>query len=108
VSNTLPDIRRLVRRGEIRVSLHGFRELAADGILLDEVIAGIDGAIAVEDYPTFVRGPSVLVLQRDANDRPVHVVWGIPKDRTTPAVLVTAYRPDPERWSEDFMRRAKR
>jgi len=23
----------------------------------------------------------------------------------SPAVLITAYRPDPERWSDDFMRR---
>jgi hypothetical protein len=35
----------------------------------------------------------------------VHAVWGIPKGATGPAVLVTAYRPDPSRWSEDFMRR---
>jgi hypothetical protein len=38
-------------------------------------------------------------------DKPIHVVWGIPRDATSPAVLVTAYRPDPERWSDDFRRR---
>jgi hypothetical protein len=36
---------------------------------------------------------------------PVHTVWGIPKDKKNPAVLITAYRPDPEKWSDDFKRR---
>ena len=37
--------------------------------------------------------------------RPIHVVWGIPWGQISPAVLVTAYRPDPARWTEDFLRR---
>ena len=36
---------------------------------------------------------------------PIHVVWGIPKGARSPAVLVTAYRPDPAKWSSDFIRR---
>ena len=52
----------------------------------------------------FERDP-FRVLQRDGIDKPIHVVWGIPRYATSPAVLVTAYRPDPERWSDDFSRR---
>ena len=33
------------------------------------------------------------------------VATGHSKEVTSPAVLITAYRPDPERWSDDFMRR---
>jgi hypothetical protein len=47
----------------------------------------------------------VLVLQKDFNQQPIHVVWGIPKDLSSPAVVVTAYRPDPELWSEGYTRR---
>lgn len=105
MSETLKRIRELVGRREIRVSDHGYDELAADGILAREVVDGVDQAQALEDYPEYPKGPCVLVLQRDAAGSPIHVVWGIPKGKTSPAVLVTAYRPDPERWTEDFQRR---
>jgi hypothetical protein len=108
MSDTLRSVQALVARGEVQVSLHGLRELAADAILLGDAMAGCRAATLVEDYPGFSKGPSVLVLQQDDSGRPIHVVWGIPKGRTSPAVLVTAYRPDPGRWSADFMIRRKR
>jgi hypothetical protein len=63
--------------------------------------------LVVEDYPSSRKEPSVLVLQRDGSGLPVHVMWGVPKIKGTPAVLVTAYRPTPELWSSDFMNRKK-
>ena len=50
-------------------------------------------------------GSRLAVEVRDRNDKPVHVVWGIPKGESRPAVLVTAYRPDPDLWDSDFKRR---
>jgi hypothetical protein len=107
MSATLAGVRELIRRGEIRVSRHGFRKLAADEILLQVVAAGVETAIAIEDYPDAIRGPSVLVLQHDENGRPLHVLWGIQQGTAGPAVLITAYRPDPLLWSADFTRRSK-
>lgn len=102
---TLERIRRLVQDGSVRVSEHGYDELSTDAILAREVIVGIADAILVEDYPEYPKGPCVLVLERDSRNRLIHVVWGIPKGSTSPAVLVTAYRPDPELWEEGFLRR---
>jgi hypothetical protein len=107
MSETLRRVQALVLGGEVEVSRHGLQELAADGMLLDDAVAGVGSAEAVEDYPSFHKGPSVLVLQRDSFGRPLHVLWGIARGTTAPAVLVTAYRPDPRQWSEDFLRRRR-
>ena len=105
MSPTLDQVRALVARGEIQVSAHGYEELAADQILVHEVVDGLGQAVVVEDYPEFPKGPCVLVLEQDRSGRPVHVVWGIRKGDTSPAVLITAYRPDPAKWDETWLTR---
>jgi hypothetical protein len=107
MSDVLQTVQSLVAQGKVRISLHGYRELAADDILAGDVIDGVSQATAVEDYTDAVRGPSVLVLQRDRNGEPLHILWGMPKGLEATAVLITAYRPDPARWSLDFKTRIK-
>jgi hypothetical protein len=105
MSDTFQRVVALVARGEVQVSEHGYDELAADGILVKDVVRGLSRGEVVEDYPDFPKGPCVLVLQADRGGRPVHAVWGIPKGASGPAVLVTAYLPAQDRWTADFRRR---
>ena len=98
-------IRELIEAGDVKISAHGYDELSSDDILVKDVLANVNDANILEEYPEFPKGPCVLVLQKDTRGKPVHVVWGIPKGANSPAVLVTAYRPDPNKWSEDFRRR---
>jgi len=105
MGETFERVRVLVEQGDVKVSDHGYDEMSEDNISARDVLAGVFDGLEVEDYPTYVKGPCVLVLQRDLTQQPIHVVWGIPKNLSSPAVVVTAYRPNPDLWSEDFMRR---
>jgi hypothetical protein len=105
MSHTFQLVLDLVARGETRISVHGYDELAKDGILARDVVAGVRDAKVLEDYPDYPKGPCVLVLQWDSQSQPIHVVWGLPRGASTPAVVITAYRPDADRWTADFMKR---
>ena len=107
MSETFERILKLVASRQVRISEHGYDELAADGILAREVLAGVHEGQLIEDYPNYPKGPCVLMLQRDEGGRPIHVVWGIPRGGISPAVLVTAYRPDAGRWTDDYTRRRR-
>jgi len=74
MNDTLREIVRLVNEGQVQISMHGYNELAADNILVRDVIAAIDTAILVEDYPNYHRGPTILVRQFDAEGNPIHMV----------------------------------
>jgi len=93
VSETLRQVVALIRAGRVLVSAHGYDEMSEDGIFAAEAIEGAATAVVVEDHPEYATGPRTLVLQRDRSGRPIHVVWGIPRGQTAPAVLVTAYGP---------------
>ncbi len=105
MSDFIERVRDLLRAGDVRISEHGYDELAEDGLTAREVLAGVEEGAVVEEYLNYAKGPCVLLLQKDRGGEPIHVVWGIPKGHDKPVVLVTAYRPDPGRWDKTFMRR---
>lgn len=107
MSELLDKIRRLVEIGEVRISEHGYDELSEDRIPARDAVRGVQGALLVEEYPASGWGPAVLVLEYGEDGEPIHVVWGIPAGREAPAVLITAYRPNPDRWDSDFVTRQK-
>jgi len=107
MSETLELVQALVARGEVQPSMHALQEFLIRDIFFDEILAGLGQAVVVEEYPGAHKGRSVLVLQKNAGGEPLHVLWGIPKQTGTPAVVVTAYRPDPALWSIDFLKRSR-
>ena len=76
MSSTFNRIRVLISEGNVRISEHGYDELAAEGLLARELVEGVETAELIEDYPAYPKGPCVLLLQRTEDGRSVHAVWG--------------------------------
>jgi hypothetical protein len=104
-SETFERIKRLIKRKEVVISSHGYDELLEDDLYIEEIVTSVEEGTVIEDYPDFHKGPCCLVLQYNEKNEPIHTVWGLAKGTKTPAVLITAYRPDPQRWDETFRRR---
>lgn len=105
VSAPFDNIRSLAAAGDLTVSDHASDRMAQRGVAVADVFAGVAAGVVIEDYPDYFARPSVLVLPWDRNGLPIHVLWGPKKGTTRPATVVTAYRPDPNDWTDDFRRR---
>lgn len=106
MSSTFKAVKTSIRVGRIQISQHAVQELESDGLQLDEVLTATAQGEVIEDYPDDRRGPSCLVLVSLTRDIWVHTVWGCDPGSGI-AVLITAYKPNPERWDEDFRTRRR-
>ena len=100
------DIVRAIEAGRVRITDHADEEAAADHLVMDEVFQSVRNGEIIESYPSDKPYPSCLVYGRTEEGHPVHSVWGYNKVNSW-AVLVTVYRPDPNRWV-DWRERRRR
>jgi hypothetical protein len=68
MNQTLQLIMALVERQEVLISEHGYDELAADDILVRDLMAGIRDAVVVEDYPDYHTGPCACLTERSPRE----------------------------------------
>ncbi|HEX6963284.1 MAG TPA: DUF4258 domain-containing protein [Lacipirellula sp.] len=94
-----------IRTENVRITDHADEEIAADCLVLDDVYASVLAGEIIEDYLTDHPLPSCLVYGQSTRGDPIHSVWAY-NQVSGRAVLVTVYRPDPDRWI-DWRQRKK-
>ena len=92
-----PEYKQLVFR------IHALRQMFQRRISDSEIQEILAGGVIIENYPDDTPYPSCLV-SGIVNRRPIHVVMAY-NNVEREAIVITAYEPDPEVWSENFTRR---
>ena len=95
-----------IRQNRVRITDHADEEAQADRLTFDEVFVSVYQGEVIESYPTDKPYPSCLVYGKTFRGEPVHSVWAY-NEVSGWAVLITVYRPDPDRWINWRERRPK-
>ena len=102
----IDDIIQAIRDNKIRITDHADEESHSDDLTFDEVFTSVLHGEIIEDYPTDKPYPSCLIFGKNFKSEPIHSVWAYNPENQW-AVLVTVYRPDPDRWIDWKIRRKK-
>ena len=93
----LLDLVDAIRRDRLRITDHADEEAQADRFSYDDIFYSVHHGEIIEQYPDDFPFPSCLVYGSTRDGDPVHSVWAY-KASNQWAVLITVYRPDPDRW----------
>lgn len=94
---TIGEIVDAIRDNRLRITDHADEEAQADKLTLDEIFFSVFQGEIIEAYPGDKPYPSCLIYGATFTDEPVHSVWAY-NEANQWAVLITVYRPDPNRW----------
>lgn len=92
-------IRTLCAAGNWLISAHARKRMIQRGITTAEIERALLTGEIIEDYPDAYHGPACLLLSPEA---PLHIVCG---ENGGCLFVITAYRPNPEKWDASFRKR---
>ena len=93
-----------IQSNRVRITDHADEEAQSDHLFLKDIFNSVMKGEIIEDYPNDRPYPSCLIFGTARPKEPIHSVWAYNSDSKF-AVLITVYRPDPERWVDWRKRR---
>jgi hypothetical protein len=102
----IENIIKAIRDSRVRITDHADEETVDDCLTYEEIYFSVIHGEVIEDYPNDKPYPSCLILGRNFSGIPIHSVWAYNPENLW-AVLITVYRPAPERWI-DYKVRVKK
>jgi hypothetical protein len=100
----IEDIIGSIKTRRIRITDHADEEAYNDTLSLEEIYSSVLTGEIIEQYPDDKPYPSCLIYGKNIKDEPIHSVWAY-NIETKATVLITVYRPDPEKWIDWKIRR---
>ena len=95
------EIRNYVEKQDFKITDHAFQEMRADNFTMQDIVVGIMNGEIIEHYHEAYPLPACLINGKTKTGEPIHICISLP-----PLVkVITVYRPDPERWSDNFRKR---
>jgi hypothetical protein len=101
----IDDIVESIRNNRIRITDHADEEAQSDNLNYHEILFTVLQGEIIENYPVDTPYPSCLISGMTLGREPIHSVWAFNPDNKW-SVLITVYRPDPNRWI-DWKKRRK-
>ena len=102
----IEDIINSIQNNRIRITDHADEEAETDGLTFDEIFFSVSQGEIIEQYLYDKQYPSCLINGQTFSGDAVHSVWAY-NENSQWAVLITVYRPDPDRWINFRIRREK-
>jgi len=101
----ITDIIQAINANYINVTQHARKEAREDELTLDEILFSTCHGEIIEAYPTDTPYPSCLIYGQTETGDIIHSVWAYAADSQI-AILITVYRPDPDRWKNWKVRKS--
>ena len=92
----------LCKDENIAITQHARQRFIERSIFLDDIENAILHGTIIEEYPNDSPFPSCLILGPDGEQHPLHIVASTNENTI---YIITAYRPDPRKWNENFSTR---
>ena len=81
------------------ITEHASERFRQRGIKARDIRYAVMSGEIIEQYPDDFPFPSCLIYGKDANGKVLHICMS---DEGSSSRIITAYYPDPEKWSNDF------
>jgi hypothetical protein len=88
----------------IQYRVHATRRMFRRNIHEDDIDIVLKNGEIIEQYEEDFPLPSLLINGRTSAGRPLHLVVAVNFPEME-LIVITAYEPDPRRWTENFSRR---
>lgn len=89
----------------VLVSDHAAMRLNQRDLKVKDIKAAVNSGEIIEQYPDDYPFPSCLIIGKSVDGKWIHVVMS---DEGSMSRIITAYYPDPDKWSEDFRTRKEK